>query len=425
MTNPSESEIVVKGLTSNALAAEASVIGSILFEWECAVDVMAIIQPGDFYEPNLRIAAQKLWAMYEDGVVGMDLVIFRDAMGDKIDEMGGVDYLVKIAESTPTSANALHYAKIVKKHSRQIQIKQAAADMVKLAGAGGDPDKIIGKMADMVDDLNTVDEDGIYTFEQALLSTVTAAPEEPIKTGFYVLDGLSPVLPGDFVVIGARPSHGKTALALEMATFMAMEYGEEILFFSAEMSHQRLTSRAMQYQIGTEWRENALFQCEIADLPLTIIDKSYLTTKVLRNVVKAQMKKKTIKAIFIDHFHLMTHSGRSHGTVDELTSRSLDIRLMAKSLNVATFLLAQLNRKVESRDSKRPRMSDLRGTGAIEQDATAIWMLHRVDQDNKFDENYTLNHEAHIYIDKHRDGATGRVTLHFDQDVFTFKNRSM
>ena len=227
------------------------------------------------------------------------------------------------------------------------------------------------------------------------------------------------------MVIGARPSHGKTALALEMATFMAMEYGEEILFFSAEMSHQRLTARAMQYQVGTAWREDALFQCEIADLPLTIIDKSYLTTKVLRNVLKAQMKKKKIKAIFIDHFHLMTHSGRAHGTVDELTSRSLDIRLMAKSLNVPTFLLAQLNRKVESRDSKRPRMSDLRGTGAIEQDATAIWMLHRVDQDNKFDENYTPNNEAHIYIDKHRDGATGRVTLNFDQDVFTFKNRRM
>ncbi len=412
---------------TNAIEAEAAVLGSMILDWSCAVDVVSIIEPDDFVD--LRVVAKAMWSLYEADMDGGDMVVLRDYLKTKgeLDDIGADDckgalFLARIAESVPSSANAKHYAKIVKKNSRKNKVKLAAAEIVKMAGEDGDPDETIGKMIKIIDGVNEVEEDGIYTFAEALHSTVTAAPEKPIKTGFFDIDFMSPVLPSDYVIIGARPAHGKTAFALEVARYIARKYGQ-VLFFSAEMSHQRVTGRAMQYEAGTNWRGNAEAQCEMANLPITIIDKSYLTTRILRNTIKAQQKIHEVKAVFVDHFHLMTSSGKFKGTVDEYTDRSLEIRLMAKSLNVPVFVLAQLNRSVESRDTKRPRMSDLRGCGAIEQDATAVWMLHRTDEDHKFDDSYKPNHEGHIYIDKNRDGVTGRVTLLFDQDVFTFKNR--
>ena len=417
----------ISPLTTGAIEAEAATLGSMILDWSCAIDVVSITEPDDFVD--LRVVAKAMWSLYEADMDGGDMIVLRDYLKTKgeLDDIGiedckGALFLARIAGTVPAAANAVYYAKLVKKNSRKNENKLAAAEMVKIAGEGGDPDETVAKMIEIIDGVSEVEEDGIYTFAEALHSTVTAAPEKSIKTGFHEIDSMSPVLPSDYIIIGARPAHGKTAFGLESARHIAKEYGR-VLFFSAEMSHQRVTGRAMQYEAGTNWRGNAEAQCEMANLPITIIDKSYLTTRILYNTIKAQQKIHEVKAVFVDHFHLMTSSGKFKNTIDEYTNRSLEIRLMAKSLNIPVFVLAQLSRAVESRDTKRPRMSDLRGCGAIEQDATAVWMLHRTDEDHKFDEIYKPNHEGHIYIDKNRDGVTGRVTLLFDQEVFTFKNR--
>lgn len=408
-------------MNQDSIAAEAAVLGSMILDWNCAVDMVSTLDVEDFMEPALREVAEKIWELYDKGYDNVDAVVLGQSF-DNLGEIGiegckGVNWLARIAESVPTAVNAQYYADSVKKNARKRGLVTASERIIDIAKEGKDPDTALEEIQKVIDGLTVAEEDGIYTFAEALHSTIDAEPEKPIKTGFYELDFMSPVLPSDFIIIGARPGHGKTALAITMARHIAEHYGT-VLFFSIEMSHQRVTSRAMTYESGQNWKDNLDVQCEMSGLPLKIIDKSYVSTKTIDSVIKMEQKTSEIKAVFIDHFNLMMGSKESNA----LAEKSNKLRLIAKSLNVPVFLLSQV-RKLQPNQTGRPRQSDLFGTSALEQDPTAIWMLHRVDEDNKYESDYEPNYEADIYVDKNRDGMTGRVKLDFCQEVYTFKNK--
>lgn len=424
--------------------AEAAVLGSMLLDRECIGDVIEHINADCFSLTEHRIIFESILSLYE-GNSEIDLVLLRDELKKRksLDAVGGVDYLVRIAESVPSSANAAYYARIVKDKSMLRDLAHACGQIINDAcEEAGD----IGEKLDEAEQrIFSITEKKIQGSAEPIKNLITQAFEaiEHRKgtditgkpTGYMELDQmLCGLHNGEMIIMAGRPSMGKTSFALNVAEHMGADENLPIVVFSLEMSRQQLTERLLCSRSGVDAQlvrkgmlgaddMGKLTQAggELFEKPIFIDDSPGLTPLMIRAKCRRLKSQYDIQAVFIDYLQLMSMGGRVESRQQEISTISRYLKALARELNVPVVVLSQLNRGTESREGNRPKMSDLRESGSIEQDADVVILLHREDYYHRGDPEWEENNEAEVIIAKQRNGPVGTVKLIFDGRLTRFK----
>ncbi len=431
--------------------AETGVLGSILLDADRVLDFCAIrkIRPESFYIKQHQIIYAAIEQMAREGrqVDCLTLAERLDVAG-RLREIGGVDYLTRLMDTTPTAAHAEYYLDLV----RDKQILRVIVDRARQAEqacyAGAEPaDALLDRIEqsfldigenrdDIIPAWSDTVKDAVHTLDRIL---ETKKGISGIPTGFRDLDALTMGFhKGDMIVLAARPSMGKTSLAMNIAENIALgevsdHQARPVAIFSLEMSREQLVMRMLCSQarvpsrdISKGFIDNRVHSelvgaaDRLSRAPIFLDDTAGLDIAQLRGRARQLRKKHAIEFIIIDYLQMLrSHLGRSESRQQEIADVSNNIKAMAKELRVPVLVLSQLNRSPEIRDrSGKPRLSDLRDSGSIEQDADVVGLLRRpCKYDDKADVDKAL---AIIEIAKQRNGPTGEFNLHFDDRITRF-----
>jgi replicative DNA helicase len=435
-----------------SLAAEAAVLGSMLIDPECIGDVVEQLTIDAFYRIENRYIFDALISLYEKNKgVGIDAVLLREELLKRrqLEEIGGVEYIAKILDSVPSSANVGYYTGILKSKMLLRELIGAAGEILDSAYNQS------GEVAEVLDQAEqrmfSITDKNISGSAVALKDLVARSFElienrqgihvTGLPTGFFELDELTCGLQnGEMIIVAGRPSMGKTSLALNIAEHIGVMEKTPVAIFSLEMGQQQLAERFLCSISGIEsqkvrkgllndahYKKLADACAELSETPVYIDDTSTLTPLELRAKARRLKSRHNIQCILVDYLQLMhLGSGRIESRQQEITAISRYLKALARELNIPVIVLSQLNRSPESRESTqhRPRMSDLRESGSIEQDADVIMLLHRDDYYNKDKEGYEPNNTADLIIAKQRNGPTGTVKLVFREKITRFENAS-
>jgi replicative DNA helicase len=362
--------------------------------------------------------------------------------------VGGVDYLVELASAVPSASNAMHYAKLTREKAAIRQLIAAAGEILYEAyhtpdDAQGVMERAEQKIFQIAQRAETTQIDSLADLLHQTMEIIEANQGKQITglpTSFHELDNITGGLQrGEMVIVAARPSMGKTALALNIAEQMAIR-GIAVGIFSLEMGKQQLVQRLLAARSGIDshrFRRNMLTKddfhklmaaCDqMQDAPIFIDDTPGLTLMQMRAKARRMAAKHDVKALIIDYLQLMSITGRSESRQVEVSEISRGVKAMARELEVPVMCLSQLNRAAEQREGHRPRMSDLRESGAIEQDADVVAMLHREEYYHQAEPEWAdLNPDkvglAELIIAKQRNGPTGTVQLSWIPDTMRFRD---
>ena len=427
--------------------AEAAVLGSMLLDRNCIGDVVEAVHADSFSLTEHRILFDAILSLYErhkEG--GIDLVLLRDELKKRksLEAVGGVDYLVRVAESVPSSANAAYYANIVKEKSMLRELVHACSEILHEAcEEAGD----VGEKLDTAEKrVFEVTEKKIQGTAAPIKDLITQAFENiesrkggdgvtGLPTGFEELNHmLCGFQKGEMIIVAGRPSMGKTSFALNIAESIGADNNIPVVIFSLEMGKHQLVERFLcsRGKIDSQAvRKGMLSTEEMAHLteaggelfekPIFIDDSPGLTPLMIRAKCRRLKSQHDIQAIFIDYLQLMSLGGRVESRQQEISTISRYLKSLARELDVPVVVLSQLNRAAEGREGHRPRMSDLRESGSIEQDADVIILLHREDYYHRGDTEWEDTNTAEVIIAKQRNGPTGTVELTFDGRLTRFK----
>ena len=416
-----------------------SLLGSILLDPQVVGDVVLVIRSAeDFYKPANGAIYDTMVELY-DKHASIDIVQLNQALADReiLDSVGGLNYLVELADAVPSAANAAHYARLVREKAMVRRLIEAAGDI--LYDAYHSPDQaetILDQAEQRIFDIAQQSQhskiESLHELIKQTISLLEASEGQQLTglpTGFVELDELTGGLQrGEMIVIAARPSMGKTALALNIAEQMATQ-GLSVGIFSMEMSKQQVVQRILCARSGIDsqrLRRHMLRPDDIRALmaacddllhaPIYVEDTPGLSSMQLRAKARRMVAQHEIKIIFIDYLQLMGLGGRIESRQLEVSEISRAVKAMARELNIPVVCLSQLNRSPEQREGHRPRMSDLRESGTIEQDADVVAMLHREDYYHQgdeawFDANPDKAGVAELIIAKQRNGPTGTLKL--------------
>jgi replicative DNA helicase len=433
-----------------SLAAEAAVLGSMLIDSDCIGHVVEILERDAFYRIEHRHIFDALIGLYEKNKgIGIDAVLLRDELvkRDQLEDVGGVEYIGRILDSVPSSANVTYYANVVKDKMLLRELIAASGEILdNCYNQRGETretldeaerkifavtDKNISGNAAALKDLV------IRSFE--LIESRQGTHVTGLATSFYELDDLTCGLQnGEMIVIAGRPSMGKTSLALNIAEHIGLMDKTPIAIFSLEMGRQQLAERflcsiseidSQKVRRGLlsdeDYKKLADACAELAEAPIFIDDTSTLTPLELRAKARRLKSMHNIQCVVVDYLQLM-HLGGSNNESrqQEITAISRYIKALARELSIPVVVLSQLNRSPEGREGHRPRMSDLRESGSIEQDADVVMLLHREDYYHRSDEDYQQDNTAELIIAKQRNGPTGSVKLVFREKITRFENAS-
>ncbi len=427
------------------LDGEKAVLGSILLRKDSLSEIEDLIIPDSFYaEKHKKIfdAMLELNSKHEP----IDILSLSTKLNERgiLDSIGGNQYLTELVNSVPASTNVKHYAQIVQKKYILRALIEAADFVSEIAMQDGE---------NHMDDILDLAEKKIFSVisqpkNQKYVSMKDALPEayerleklhenkgmlRGVPTGIRDLDEmLSGLQPSDLIILAARPSVGKTTLALDMARMSATNYDKSVLIFSLEMSSQQLVDR----MLSAESKVNAWnlrtgringdndFSRLRDSLDKLSKAKIFIDDQPGNSIARMKATSRRIKAekgldfIVVDYLQLMTTSKNHDSMVNQVTEISRSLKSLAKELDVPVLALSQLSRAVEARGGK-PRLSDLRDSGSIEQDADVVMFIHREDKGKDESER---NNIAEILIEKHRNGPTGKVELYFDGKTTSFLN---
>jgi replicative DNA helicase len=434
----------------HAIDAERALLGSMLLE-DAAIPeaILALRDTGSklfWLDKHQKLFDQivALWKLNKP----MDGVVIKDelARGGAFEELGGYDFLSSLVSSVPSALRVREYAQIVREKAILRQLISAAHRTMDVAFDDKLPAPQILDLAERA--IFDVTEKRVTSGPQPLpelideffrkLDGMEGMPLTGEPTGFLRLDELTFGLqPAELIIIAGRPSMGKTALGLNIAEHIALDQDppRPVLFFSLEMSREAVTQRIMCSRARVDTQElrrgrhidqlMERLQAAAADgqgKPLLIDDTSGLTILELRARARMEFRRHKIRAIFVDYLQLMRSPG-SESRQQEVAEISRGLKALAKELNVPVVAMAQLNRKPEDRSSNRPRMSDLRESGALEQDADLVALLHR-ESYYKLGENEDAEEDpkAELIIAKQRNGPVGTVELHFNRRWARFDN---
>lgn len=420
----------------HSIEAEQSVLGSMLIDSRCIPDVIEMLKPTDFYLTQNRHIFETIYSMFTlsqtiDPITVLDQLAIRGLT----DAAGGRQYFMQLMDITPTSANVLLYAKIVKDKALLRGLSEVSSEIGELATQGeGEAEEIIELAEQKVYSIrNAKDHKGlapihtvlqdVYDHLGVLAKNCGKVPGVP--TGFPAMDTfLSGLNNSDLVLLAARPGVGKTTIALNIGVNAAKESGKAVAVFSLEMSNEQLAMRLISSESlvdskklrtgiisEQEWISIAHASTELSKMKIYLDDTSGITVPEMK--AKCRRIGNELGLVIIDYLQLMQSGRRSENRQQEVSDISRSLKIMAKELNVPILCLSQLSRAPEQRgDNKRPRLSDLRDSGAIEQDADVVIFIYREDY---YDKDKSENKgETEFIIEKNRHGEVGTVKLHFD-----------
>ena len=444
--------------------AEMALLGSMILDPRVIGDVLSMVTSADDFYAEAHGAIFKVIVDVYDRHQSGDLVQIVETLraANTLEAVGGPEYLVRLAETVPSAVNAAHYARIVADRGRLRKLISSAGQIIYDAYHAGDlgPDgtrEVLDK-AEMA--IFNIAERGETSDPQRLaeileqelhrLEQLEGKGISGLSTGYTDLDAmLSGLQPSEMVIVAARPSMGKTALALNLAEQIALGGSGggrgtvPVAVFSLEMSRAAIAQRLLSARSGVDSHKlrrghftgsdfQRLFAAcgELGDAPIYIDDTPNLTVLALRARARRMAAMHGIRCIMIDYLQLMTAPGAARESRQvEVSTISRGIKALARELNVPVVCLAQLNRGTELRDGNRPRMSDLRESGSIEQDADVVILLHREEYYHTQDPDWAdANRDkvglAELIIAKQRNGPTGIVKLTWDPSTTRFKNHA-
>ena len=439
-------EEVIKRLPPHNVEAERAVIGAMMLNADAIMVCSELLTSDEFYQQQYGIIFDALVEMYKDGV-GADLVTLQNKLREKevTPELYSVEYLGELLASVPTSANVKFYAEIVHEKAVLRRLIRVSEQVTKDCYMDSQP------LEDILEDteksvFDVIQQRGGSEFEpirdvvlRTLDSIEKAAKQKGnitgLETGFRDLDAKTAGLQkSDLILIAARPAMGKTAFVLNIAEYVALHSNSTIALFSLEMSKEQLVKRmlAMNSMVDSQkirtgdledddWDKLVGSVRKIGNSNLVIDDTSGITASELRSKCRKLKIEQGLDLVIIDYLQLMTGAGKrkSDSRQQEISDISRSLKVMARELNVPVIALSQLSRAVESRPDKRPMLSDLRESGAIEQDADIVMFIYR-------DEYYNPDSEkkgvAEVIVAKQRSGPTGPVELAWLSQYTKFGN---
>lgn len=427
------------------LDAERAVLGAVLLDNLSLGSVLEIIAPGDFYPDAHRKIFTAIIAM-SDRNQPIDLITLSNFLRDQghLDQIGGVAYLAGLVDDVSSAANIAYYARIVKEKAADRAIIAAASKMLDAAySPEKSTEEAINEAQQVILSLSTTRIKRSIQSTRELAKQTFAMIEERSKRG-DALPGLSMGLrrldeltlglhAGELFIIAARPGMGKTALAIGIAHHVAQE-GTPVFFYSAEMPAQTLMVRMLSGEtgidshhlrrgsiFGSSWTSLARAAESIGSIPLFIDDGSDATPTELRATARRAKAEHGIGLLVVDYMQLMKANGRYETREREVAEISRTLKGIARELNIPVIGLSQLNRKIEDRPNRSPQLSDLRESGAIEQDADVIAFIYRDEVYNGSEGNPEKG-IAEIKVAKHRNGSTGTVRVQFSAKTQTFSD---
>ena len=427
----------------HSLEAEEALLGSALLSRDAVTRLMEEVKPADFYSPSNQSVFEAMKGLFDTGnpidTVTVSELIFKDSNNTSIT----ASYIARLVDNVPSSANFERYIEIVLEHSHRRKLLKASGRIELLAMA---MDKEIHSVLDEAEQtIFTASDDaigdGLVGVNDVLESAIERIEEienrgtglSGLPTYFSDLDYyLSGLQEGNLAVLASRPSMGKSSLALNIGTNVARE-GKIVAFFSLEMTKEELVQRvlfseakvtsgdARKGQLGPEkWSRVVEAASQVNTLPLYFDDAPVITVTDIRAKSRRLKAAKGLDLIVIDYLQLM-QSSSGDNRQQEIAEISRNLKNLARELKVPILALSQLNRAAEAREDKRPRLGDLRESGAIEQDADIVMMLYR---DDYYNPGTDAPGVAEINIVKNRSGQTGKVELFFSKEFTQFSNYS-
>jgi replicative DNA helicase len=428
--------------------AEESVLGSLMLDKDAVVKVVDILHPEDFYNEHNGLVYETILDLYNEQVP-LDILNVSSRLKEKklLKQIGGRGRLTELINGVPTASNVASYAKIVKNKANLRRLIQTASELVQM---GYDEEMPVDEIMDHAEKkLFAVSQNTIkqgFTSINSLLESAFERIDDihrnkdkfrGIESGFPDLDKiLSGFQKSDLIILAARPSIGKTSFSLDIARQAALRSKEPVMIFSLEMSSDQLVDRMLSAEArvslwglrtGNLAEESDDFQKigdamgVLSEAPIFIDDSATANIMEMRAIARRFQAEHGLGLLIIDYLQLMEgRSGKSQDSrVNEISKISRGLKNLAKELNVPILALSQLSRAVESRSPQIPKLSDLRESGSIEQDADVVLFLYREDRENPDTENQNI---VEVHIAKHRNGPIGRATLYFDEEYASFKS---
>ena len=426
--------------------AEHAVIGSMMTDKDAVISAIEVLKPEDFYrEDNKTIygAIMNLYAKAEP----IDIITLKDELTSigKLEPVGGLEYLVSLPEKVPTTANVEKYIKIVEEKSILRSLIKTANQLIEIGYNQNEEVEVLMDNAEkkIFDLMQRKSQKGYSSIRDILVDSFTELEQlynqkqhiTGVATGFIDLDNKTAGFHNsDLVLIAARPAMGKTAFALNIATYAAVSANTPVVVFSLEMSKEQCANRILcsQAMVDSEkvakgditdedWSKLAIASGELSESAGIFIDDSAgINIAEIRAKCRKLKLEKNIGLVVIDYLQLIQGSGNTKSREQEIAEISRSLKILAKEINVPVIALSQLSRAPEARPDHRPMLQDLRESGSIEQDADIVMFLYRDDYYNPETEAKNI---AEVIIAKHRAGPTGTVELLWMPSYTKFANK--
>ncbi|HHV99323.1 MAG TPA: replicative DNA helicase [Clostridiaceae bacterium] len=428
----------------HSIEAEQSVLGCLLLDKEVVPGIAEILKTEDFYREDHREIYDAIMDLFQKAEP-IDLITVSEQLKLRgtLENVGGLEYLTNIATSVPTTANAKHYAGIVEEKALLRKLIKTSSEIISMGYEASEEVSILLDRAeksifDIIQGRNT---QGFSHIKDVLVDTFNRLEElynkkgfiTGIPTGFTDLDYKTAGLQNsDLILIAARPAMGKTSFALNIAQHAAIHSKIPVAIFSLEMSKEQLVNRILcsevmidshKMKIGKleddDWQKMARALGPLSEAPIYIDDTPGLSVMDIRAKCRRLKLEKGLGLVVIDYLQLMQSRGKAESRQQEISEISRSLKILAKEINIPVITLSQLSRAPEARSDHRPMLSDLRESGAIEQDADLVMFLYRDDYYNPDTDKKNI---AEVIIAKHRSGSTGTVELRWFGEYTKFVN---
>ena len=437
-------EALIKRVLPNSIEAEQAVIGAMLMDKDAIVTSSEILTGEDFYQSAYGILFDSIVELFNQGKA-VDLVTLQERLKGKNvpTEVSSLEYVRDLITAVPTSANVKYYAEIVSEKAVMRRLIKLNEEIENMCYSGQEPlesilDLTEQKIFKLVQQRNTenyvpIKEVVLSALEQIEKASRTSGSVTGIPTGFLDLDyKLSGLQPSDLLIVAARPAMGKTAFVLNIAQHISFKVNKKVAIFSLEMSKEQLVNRlfSLEAQVDAhalrtgnlkdnDWEKLIESAGIIGKSNLIIDDTPGISISDLRSKCRKYKLEHGLDVIIVDYLQLMTGRSKSESRQQEISEISRSLKGLARELNVPVIALSPLGRAVEQRPDHRPMLSDLRESGAIEQDADAVMFIYREDY---YKPDTEFKNVAEIIVSKHRHGSTGTVKLTWLPQYTKFAN---
>ncbi len=427
--------------------AEQAVLGAMLIKKEAIAEAIEIVRPDDFYRDAHRIVFEAMLELFQKNEP-VDIVTVTEQLkkNDLLEKAGGIAFITALDNAVPTAANVAYHAKIVEEKAQLRNLINAATE---IAGTAYEDTEDMAEIMDRAEkrilDVASRENTGAFvpikdivmgTFQQIENRAKNSGALTGLPSGFIDLDRLTAGFqPSDLVLVAARPSMGKTAFTLNIATYVAVHERKPVAFFSLEMSKEQLVQRMLcaeggidsqrlrKGELDDEWPKLVEAADRLSGAPIYIDDTPGITVMELRSKARRLKAEHGLDLVIIDYLQLMQGRGGKSGDnrQQEISEISRSLKALARELSVPVIALSQLSRSVESRQIKRPMLSDLRESGSLEQDADIVMFLYREDY---YTEETDKQNITEVIIAKHRNGPVDKIDLFFQKEFTKFVNFS-